>query len=500
MYMSDETYAANLPLFIEHGRYLDLLMLASVRDGVIGGISSPELDLFKAALSSGEPALAAKWAPSEGGRFNRYAGILAKKLKMTKREYRKFLTERRAKLHLVETALCAQKYEDITFSHVPSQAMLRYREAFKRSTNAAGKESTTRKTLADRYQQYLTDVAAGKEKINTGTVMPHQIVHAADTVDDRTLDVAWNDVVKRLADVTPPSSFLANSMAIIDTSGSMESVAAGDATAMDVAIALGMLITEISRSAERQYISFSSEPKLVKLPEGTVHTKVNAVKRTAWSMNTNMMAVFELLLTLDTPVKNLFIFTDMQFDSAVGQPDTTLYEKVKRKYTLAERELPQIVFWNIGGKALPVTKDETGTAYISGFSSQLLRVFMNNQPIDPLSIMRETLAKYQVVVPGDEAVTNADSTLDWSAIWPKITKILTHPTPVKTAEGTKTPDSLPDLIEGGEWSAEKVESSLTGVGTEDSVTPDSEVETEVDEEMKVQRFTERLLGVLLGIL
>ena len=60
--------------------------------------------------------------------------------------------------------------------------------------------------------------------------------------------------------------------------------------------------------------------------------------------------------------------------------------------------MPQIIFWNLRAteKSFPVTKSQAGTALVSGFSAQLMKVFMEAQDFDPVMILNMTLDKYDI--------------------------------------------------------------------------------------------------------
>lgn len=76
-----------------------------------------------------------------------------------------------------------------------------------------------------------------------------------------------------------------------------------------------------------------------------------------WGGNTDLLKVFDLLLRTvaeepsATMVEKLFIFTDMQFDEAVGGQWTTTYEQICQKYAAQQTKVPQIVFWNLRATA-----------------------------------------------------------------------------------------------------------------------------------------------------
>ena len=116
---------------------------------------------------------------------------------------------------VVETQMCEKKWDEITYSHVPSVATTRYTKAFARHDN-------------DRFVQFLNRVREGGvnpetgkvEKINTGAVYPYNVL----AIDD---PLTQDTMCQKLEDFVPQGiSFLP----IIDTSGSMETTVSGSTT------------------------------------------------------------------------------------------------------------------------------------------------------------------------------------------------------------------------------------------------------------------------------
>uniref|UniRef100_A0A8H7K758 DUF7788 domain-containing protein n=1 Tax=Bionectria ochroleuca TaxID=29856 RepID=A0A8H7K758_BIOOC len=110
-------------------------------------------------------------------------------------------------------------------------------------------------------------------------------------------------------------------------------------------------------------------------------------------MNTDFEAVFlNLLLPMarehnlkqEDMVKQVFVFSDMQFDKANSKKDrwTTSYERVSKAYKESGYEVPELVFWNLAGGShsgqapKPVTTEDEGTCLMSGYSQGLLKAFL----------------------------------------------------------------------------------------------------------------------------
>ena len=104
--------------------------------------------------------LAAKWTPRKG----EVAREIREFFGMTPKQYRKSLV---ALTNVVETQMCANDWDNINYSHVPSVAHARYKKAF-------GRHGTT-------YAEYVTKLVKGEAgaKINAGAVFPYDVLKGA---------------------------------------------------------------------------------------------------------------------------------------------------------------------------------------------------------------------------------------------------------------------------------------------------------------------------------
>lgn len=125
----------------------------------------------------------------------------------------------------------------------------------------------------------------------------------------------WKDLIAKLA----ATGTFKNTQAICDVSGSMEG------TPMEVAIALGLVVAELTQEPFRnKLITFHEQPTLHTITGDSLRDRVTSVAGMPWGGNTDLLAVFKLLLTEaeNNPnaqmVEKLFIFSDMQFDEAAG--------------------------------------------------------------------------------------------------------------------------------------------------------------------------------------
>jgi hypothetical protein len=80
-------------------------------------------------------------------------------------------------------------------------------------------------------------------------------------------------------------------------------------------------------------------------------------------------------------VKKVFVFSDMEFDQASSRPWETDYEALTRKYSEARYgDAPQIVLWNLRcSRSTLVTAEKKEVALVSGFSKNMLKIFLGGE-------------------------------------------------------------------------------------------------------------------------
>lgn len=285
---------------------------------------------------------------------------------------------------------------------------------------------------------YLKDVAAGKRTISGATLLPHSLVGEALKVNNagssgdpatqaeiQVIEAQWKTMVDKLKE----SGALDNSMAVCDVSGSMghilDSNMSGsydNVSPILPAVALSLVLSQVSAEPwANSFITFSQRPEIVKIdPTAGLVETVNKMVTAAWDMNTDFNAVFTKLilpmaiehkLPKEAMIKRLFVFSDMEFDQSGGSLTkggtdrwTTEHEKVVKAFEAAGYDCPDIVYWNLQGArgAKSVKADWEGVAVMSGFSSNMIKVFMDKGGLDE----EEGEDEIEVIeqVEGDEVV------------------------------------------------------------------------------------------------
>ncbi|OQV15405.1 hypothetical protein BV898_10415 [Hypsibius exemplaris] len=499
------TYLANLQRFLQVGCYKDLLFMAELAVRCSAGAidrfqrlaeldddGTIELKIIACQLLNDEKdlrtnakasiSLCAKWAPTEGTHYDRQPLRFSRKITkamggdLKKKDYRKRLSALRVHLTVLETLMCTGKWADIVFKGLPAKAHRRYRKAFGREENKKKAKSEARAALAKRYAEYLALLTKGEETIKSTGTQPHELIkgylggmdyeydeegNATEKPKelDLTIEGQWKDMISKLAS----TGNFKHVQAVCDVSGSM----AG--TPMEVAIALGLVVAELTAEPfHNKLITFSGNPELHTVAGSNLRDRVADLEKMEWGSNTDLIKVFELLLSEASKnpnaqmVEKLFIFTDMQFDEANQQEEklfcfdvqaessdeekeatadkkveigneameivdevvavkevekevckdkgwATTYETICQMFHKTKYAVPKIVFWNLRAthKSFPVQKDEVGTALISGFSAEMMKAFLSDDMVEfsPLSIMNQVLGKYEITeIPKEERI------------------------------------------------------------------------------------------------
>lgn len=325
--------------------------------------------------------LAAKWCPRQG----KLAAEIRKFFGMSPKFYRKSLVEL---TKVVESQMCANKWDEINFNHVPSLAAARYKKAFKRHTV--------------KFDEYVAKLVSGDSsvKVNAAAVYPYDVLKGVQSSRYNSTELGH---VNAQWDALPNYVGEANILPMVDVSGSMCCPAGGSATTtcLDVAVSLGLYLSEKNKGKFKDlFLTFSTSPELLNL-KGKITDRVTQMVRSNWEMGTNLHAAFEktLKVAIDGQVpesempKMLLILSDMQFDQCARYDDSAM-EMIRRKYETAGYELPQIVFWNINARDnVPVKMDERGVALVSGFSPAIVKSILSAdmEQFTPMGIMLKTL-------------------------------------------------------------------------------------------------------------
>lgn len=391
-----EVLRKNLHLVPKFGRYDDLWVLleTNLKDDVI--------DLVRKQLSLDKnvdhPSLLGKWLPSLNAssyKTKKYAKIIQEELKLTPRQYRKLLSSLRKKINIIETKLTERDYESIDYSKLPSRAGLIYRKAFLRNDG-------------ERYKAFLDSLSKENGKINTKTLYPYDIIHKAlqgysgenvwrgwyekdlTAEEIQLLDAQWNNLPDFIGERKE------NSIAVVDTSGSM------GGTPMEVAISLGIYLAERNKGVfHNHFFTFSDTPKLQQIVGSNIVEKARNLSDSEWGSSTNVEAVFRKILKVavennlpqDEMINKVIIISDMQFNYCTRGVDTHIFKQLEKDFNEAGYKMPLLTFWNVNAfqSNTQFTIDENGVELVSGFSPSIFKNVLSNVSKTPYELMLEVI-------------------------------------------------------------------------------------------------------------
>lgn len=341
------------------------------------------LRMYADALMDGN-GLAAKWAPREKSTKKEIAVELRKFMGLDPKSYRKILVQN---TEVVESKMCAKDWKGINFSHVPSLAAARYQKAF-------GRNAGEHYAAYIRELQKPQDQRDPKVKINAGAVYPYDVVKSLRHGNAAVADAQFEALPNYVGDT--------KILPMVDVSGSMGAPLAGNTSAMDVAISLGLYLSDrTSSDFKNMFLTFSGQSKIQTL-KGTLSQKFQQLSRAEWGMNTNLHSAFEAILTVaksggvsqENMPDYVLILSDMQFDSCVRHDDNAL-GMIKRKYSDAGYTMPKVIFWNLTARAdnTPVKTNDKGVALVSGFSPAVMATVLGADPeeFSPWNMMMQVI-------------------------------------------------------------------------------------------------------------
>lgn len=404
-----------VPVVAEYGRYDDLWVLAETKawNSVIDLVAKQLADDLKAMDDGKGITLLAKWMPSINT-SSPATKALAKKLRqalgMDEKAYRKTLSSLRAYGNVLEVKVSAKNWTEIVYDNVPSQANLKYKNAFLRNDEA-------------RRREWLGKLEKGEAKINASTNFPCDIVQSYFSSYrvkdiDQTLEAMWKALPNYVSDLKTGST-----ICVCDGSGSMMTqVGSSNMTALAVANSLAIYFSEkLPGEFKDKYITFSERPQYVDMSKAkTLKEKIEIALRHNEVANTNIKAVFDLLLQTakqnnlkqdDIPA-NVLIVSDMEMDGCASFDDCSsrnsygwygrsasynadrvaLFERIKQWWIDAGYKLPKLIFWNVNSRTntVPLQQNDMGIALVSGFSPAIAKIVFSAK-LDPYEALLETL-------------------------------------------------------------------------------------------------------------
>ena len=373
-------------LLPEYGRWDDLFVLfdTSLQDNMLNFIIwQLTKDMLSLDKENQAVSLLAKWLPSENAHSKEgkiRAAIIRNFIGCTPKEYRKMLSELRERINVLERLMSAGRWDEIKFDKIPSKAGLVYRNAFAR-----------RDIIAQKYREFVQNK---NTKVNADTLYPYEVVEKAigamsydgwynygyeykfDDIERAMINKYWENLPDYLEGKDP------SMLCVIDTSGSMYG------RPINIAISLGLYCAErMTGPFANKYISFSSRPQLIKTEGMDFCDKVQRIYRTNLCENTDLPAVFDLLLqtALKKGVKKsdlpetIVVISDMEIDYMSArrgwteENTVTEMEKIRKKWAFYGLKLPKLVYWNVNARNNTILDKGPNVSFVSGSSPVIFK-------------------------------------------------------------------------------------------------------------------------------
>ena len=389
-----ECIRPNLDLIGVYGRYDDLYeLIGTPLEHNMWEAMSKQFEEDRINLEKGNAiSLLAKWiktADASSPRTRQLGVKTAIKLGYNVFEFKRIVRAMRKHLRVVEGLMSTGQWDKITYSEVPSRAMMIYRNAFLKHDE-------------ERFNQFAQKAVTGEEKINSATLYPYDIIEkyrggkygwyydgiGLSKTEENILQAQWDALPNYVEEGT-------NAIVIADTSGSMSG------RPMDSAVGLAVYFAQRNVGAYHNlWMNFSSHPSFQKIKGKTLKQILSNINYDNWQNSTNCESAFNLILNtaiknhvpVDEMPKSLIIISDMEFNYC-GDRQWTFYDKMKAKFVQHGYEIPTVIFWNVNSRhdVFHADKDKKGVILVSGQSAGTFKNLIGAIGMTPVDFMCKTI-------------------------------------------------------------------------------------------------------------
>lgn len=382
-----EVVVANFKNIIKFGRYDDLFALfdTECEDAMVEYVKMQLVSDKRYMNKYQQVSLLAKWMPSinaSSEHTKALANRFIKALNTTPREYRKTLSALRKYIDVTEVKMSANKWTDIDYKAVPSNAMSNYGSAFARHDYEG-------------FTRYMNAVKFGDVKINAATLYPYNVIETM-CGNREVAEAQW----KALPNYVEGDN---NFLIMADVSGSM--------MGRPIATSVGLAIYFAERNHgvfANKFMTFTDIPKIVDITGDDLFDKYCSVTDHV-GYNTNLKAAFDAILSTavrthcpqeDLP-KALVIISDLEIDYW-GNGSLTFTEEMRKRFADAGYEMPKLVYWNVDSRkdTFLALKTDPNTILVSGQSASTFKNLIKGIDLSAYEIMVQTLndPRYDCVV------------------------------------------------------------------------------------------------------
>lgn len=386
--INPDVVKANLANIVKFGRYDDLFVLfdTPVETDMIEFVKKYLVLDYKFMKSYQQVSLLAKWMPSINASSEHTKALahrFVKAFNTTPRNYRKTLSALRKYIDVTEVKMSANKWTDIDYKAVPSNAMSNYGSAFARHDYEG-------------FSRYMDAVKSGDVKINAATLYPYNVIETLERSNRDVAEAQWNALPNY---VDGDNNFLI----MADVSGSMSG------RPMHTSVGLAIYFAERNHGAfANKFMTFTDIPQIVEITDGTLYEKYRSVTRHV-DYNTNLEAAFDAILSTavrtkcpqaDLP-KALVIISDMEINAWHGG-SLTFTEEMRKRFAEHGYEMPKLVYWNVDSRkdTFLASKNDPNAILVSGQSASMFKNLIKGIDLSAFEVMVQTLndPRYDCVV------------------------------------------------------------------------------------------------------
>jgi len=316
---------------------------------------------------------------------NNFAKSLAKYLKWTPTEYRKFKSNPKYSAHQFQRVMCSGEWDKLRFDRIPGKALFNLLN----HKGSDGQNTLERHHQIERYTKWLETQPVAKY---TGYV--YELFKAAKAATGKLAEqMTFNKQFDGLIQLAQKddSGISGNVWCALDTSGSMSTAIPGLAsvTAFDMCLSLGIYFATLNKGSFHNSVIMFDQVSYMKQLSGTFCDKIKQLtdEKTAWG-TTNFESVINEIVNLrktrpEIPVSDfpetLIVVSDMQF-SPVGGNEKTNYQNAMTKLAAVGLPKMRFVWWYVtGGKDFPSKVEDEGVTMIGGFDGSIITMILGGE-------------------------------------------------------------------------------------------------------------------------
>jgi len=315
---------------------------------------------------------------------NQFAKSLAKYLKLTPTEYRKYKSNKKYTAHEFQRMMCNGQWDQLKFDRIPGKALFQLVS----SKDSSGQNVFERHGQLQRYTTWLSYQPVAKY---TGYVYELFVVAKKNT-GNLAEAMTYNKQFDGLIELAKKDQggISGNVWCALDTSGSMMTTVIPNITAYDICLSLGIYFSTLNTGAFHNNVIMFDNTSSIKQLHGTFTEKIQQLvtSTVAWG-STNFESVITEIIRLrktrpEIPVSDfpetLIVVSDMQFNPVGGNEETNYKNAMKR---LSEVGLPNMrfIWWFVtnNGKNFPSQIKDEGVTMIGGFDGSIVTMLLGGE-------------------------------------------------------------------------------------------------------------------------